>query len=372
MNKPKIAVIGANEFQDPLIRKAKEMGFEVHAFAWAAGDVGEKSADVFHPISIVEKETICEVCKKEGVTAACSIGSDLAIHTVNYIQRALGQPSNPPETDLIATNKYEMRKAFMAAVVPCPKFIKVVSVPAESELAGMRYPLIVKPTDRSGSRGIFKCLNYKEVCAAVEPSCAASFEKCAIVEEYISGTEYSCESISFAGVHHVLALTKKYTTGSPHFIETGHTEPSDIPEQWQENVKSHIRMALDALHIRYGASHAEFMLDGDGGVHIIEIGSRMGGDCIGSDLVYLSTGMDFMRMVVDVACGKAPDLKPVRAPRRAEIRFIFGPEDVQGLEQTRKNAPETLWRASEIRDMTEAVTDSSNRYGYYITMGELL
>jgi biotin carboxylase len=364
----KIAIIGANEFQDPLIRKAKEMGFETHVFAWEAGDIGERTADVFHPISIIEKQAIGEVCQQVGVEACCSIGSDLATHTVNYVQRRLGNPCNPEITDTIATNKYEMRRAFQAAGVPCPGFIQVDGAPAPDALSAMGYPMIVKPTDRSGSRGIFKVDDYRSLCQAVPQSIACSFEKQAIIEEFIQGNEYSCESISFAGKHHILALTKKYTTGAPHFIETGHCEPSDIPVSVQERVKTHIRAALDALHIQYGASHAEFKLTPDGDVRIIEIGARMGGDCIGSDLVYLSTGMDFMAMVIDTACGKAPDLTPVRTPTPARIRFLFSQADLDELNELRRTAPETIWRAQwDAEHLTADVTDSSNRHGYWIT-----
>lgn len=367
----KLAIIGANEFQDPLIRKAKEMGFETHVFAWAAGDVGEASADVFHPISIVEKEAIWQVCRDEGVEACCSIGSDLATHTVNYIQRRLGKPCNPEITDLIATNKYEMRRALSAAGIPCPGFLEVNGIPAENALSALRYPLIVKPTDRSGSRGIFRVETYAELCAAVPQSMEQSFEKRAVIEEFIEGDEYSCESISFGGEHHILALTKKHTTGAPHFIETGHDEPSDIPAERQEAVKEHILRALDALQIRYGASHAEFRITPDGEVRIIEIGARMGGDCIGSDLVYLSTGMDFTAMVVDVACGKEPDLTPKREPRAASVRFLFTEADRAALDELRRTAPETIWRetSDEAALLSQAVTDSSNRHGYWITTG---
>ena len=278
----KLAIIGANEFQDPLIRKAKEMGYETHVFAWAADDVGEKTADVFHPISIVEKEAIWQVCRETGVTACCSIGSDLATHTVNYVQRRLGNPCNPEITDLIATDKYEMRRALSAAGISCPRFIKTAQVPPEDAIAGMRYPMIVKPTDRSGSRGIYKVSDYGELRAAVPLSAACSFARSAVIEEYIDGPEYSCESISFAGEHHVLAFTKKYTTGAPHFIETGHEEPSDIPLSQASGIARQIRAALDALQIRYGASHAEFRLTSDGQARIIEIGARMGGDFIGA------------------------------------------------------------------------------------------
>ncbi len=370
----KLAIIGANEFQDPLIRKAKEMGFETHVFAWAAGDVGEASADVFHPISIVEKEAIWQVCRDEGVTACCSIGSDLAIHTVNYIQRRLGKPCNPEITDHIATNKYAMRRALSDAGIPCPGFLELADIPAESALGTLRYPLIVKPTDRSGSRGIFRVESYAELCAALPRSIEQSFEKRAVVEEFIEGDEYSCESISFHGEHHLLALTKKHTTGTPHFIETGHDEPSDIPAERQEAVKTHIRRALDALQICCGAAHAEFRITPDGEARIIEVGARMGGDCIGSDLVYLSTGMDFTAMVIDVACGKKPDLTPKRPPRSASIRFIFTEADRAALDEVRRNAPETIWRAvfDEAAPLSHTVTDSSNRYGYWITTGGLL
>lgn len=366
----RIAIIGANEFQAPLIRKAKELGFETHVFAWAAGDIGEREADVFHPISIVEKEEIRRVCEEVGVVACCSIGSDLATHTVNYVQRRLGNPCNPEITDTIATNKYEMRRALRDAGVPCPGFLKVTEPPAESALCHMRYPMIVKPTDRSGSRGIFRVESYEELCRAVPQSAESSFEHSAIIEEYITGEEYSCEGISFAGEHRLLAFTKKYTTGAPHFIETGHTEPSDIPAAMLETAGRSILRALDALHIEYGASHSEFMLTPDGEARIIEIGARMGGDCIGSDLVYLSTGMDYTAMVIAAALGEKPDLTPKREPVPASVRFIFTRDDLAAFERVRREAPETIWRSAvDEASLSDEVTDSSNRHGWWITMG---
>ena len=367
----KLAIIGANEFQDPLIRKAKQMGFETHVFAWAAGDVGEKTADVFHPISITEKEAIWQVCRDVGVRACCSIGSDLAVHTVNYIQRKLSNPCNPERTDTIATDKYAMRRALREAGIACPGFLSVTDVPPREAAEALGWPLIVKPADRSGSRGIFKVEDYEALAAAVPQSVAQSFQKRAIVEQFIPGPEYSCEAVSFAGEHHILTLTKKYTTGAPHFIETGHLEPSDIPADLLPGLYEQIKAALDALHIQYGASHAEFKLTPDGQARIVEIGARMGGDCIGSDLVYLSTGVDFMAAVIDVSLGKAPDLTPKRPPCRARIDFIFTGADAARMEQARAAAPERVWRAVYDGAADRAVTDSSNRHGYWITTAPL-
>ena len=81
----KIVIIGANSFQNPLILKAKEMGFETHVFAWREGAVGERTADVFYPVSIVEREQILEECRRINPVAVVSIGSDLAMLTLNYV-----------------------------------------------------------------------------------------------------------------------------------------------------------------------------------------------------------------------------------------------------------------------------------------------
>ena len=93
-----LAIIGASYLQLPLIEKAKEMGYTTHVFAWKANDVGEEAADKFYPISIIEKEEILEVCKKIGICGICSIASDVAVITVNYVAEKLGLAGNKIET----------------------------------------------------------------------------------------------------------------------------------------------------------------------------------------------------------------------------------------------------------------------------------
>ncbi|MBE7039895.1 MAG: ATP-grasp domain-containing protein [Ruminococcaceae bacterium] len=359
----KLAIIGANSFQNRLILKAKELGFETHVFAWECGDIGEKTADYFYPISIVEKDEILEKCREISPDGICTIASDLAAITVNYVAEKLGLCCNPTEITEQCTNKYEMRKCFFGHGIKTPAFIKTDKVCKETD--NMKYPLIVKPTDRSGSRSITKVYAKEELERAIMSAVNDSFEKQAIVEEYISGEEYSCECISFDGKHTYLAITKKFTTGEPNFIETGHIQPSGLSEDMECRVKDYIFSALDALGIRNGASHSEFRIDENGEINIIEIGARMGGDCIGSDLVFLSTGLDFVKMVIDVACSKAPDLNKAGDKHRAEIRFIFNEDDIFELENIRKNTPEKIYFVSEI-ERSDKVSDSSTRWGYYI------
>jgi biotin carboxylase len=202
---------------------------------------------------------------------------------------------------------------------------------------------------------------------AVREACAASFQKKAIMEEFITGQEYSIETITYCGKHHFLAVTKKFTTGAPHFIETGHCQPSDLSEEIINRAKAEMFRALDALHVENSAGHGEFRVDDQGNIRFIEIGARMGGDCIGSDLVYLSTGHDFLKMVIDVSCGKAPELNTAPTCKKAEIRFLFSQEDIENFYRRKETLQETLYRVSDF-DISHigSVTDSSTRIGYYI------
>lgn len=364
--KQKVVIIGASDFQNPLILKAKEHGYETHVFAWKNNEIGEKTADYFYDISINEKEKILEKCKEIKPCAVCSIASDLAVTTVNYVAHNLGLVSNNPKYSKICTNKYKMRQALEKGNINVPKYLKTGKNLQLSKIAEFNYPLIVKPTDRSGSRGVTLINDSKEIKAAIDNAISYSYEKKAIIEEYIDGDEYSCECISYKGKHHLLAITKKYTTGAPHFIETAHIEPSGLNDEMIKTVEEEIFKALDVLHIEYGASHSEFKINNKGQIKIIEIGARMGGDCIGSDLVQISTGHDFVQYVLDVSLGKKLKLKETKDNNIAFIKFIFSKEDIENYKELKKTKPELIYFENISEDIEHEIVDSSTRYGFYI------
>lgn len=363
-----LAIIGASYLQLPLIEKAKEMGYTTHVFAWAANDVGETAADHFYPISIVEKEQIAEKCRAIGIDGICSIASDLAAVTVNYVAEALGLPGNTVECTLKSTNKHLMRKAFEQGGDPS---LRSILVDEQTDLSQMdlSYPIIVKPTDRSGSRGIYKLDTPDGLEEAVRSSIEVSFEKKALVEEFAEGDEYSVEGISFNGQHHILTITQKFTTGAPHFIETGHREPAPVSAEIYERARQIVMHALDSLGIRNSASHSELKISDKGDIRLIEIGGRMGGDCIGSDLVRYSTGIDYVRAVIQVACGIEPDLTPVCEPMPVEVRFLFTQADVDEMNEMKKT-DRFLQLVAFFPECLDMATDSSNRAGCYIIKGE--
>lgn len=362
--KKRIAIIGASYLQVPLIQKAKNMGFETHVFAWVAGDPGEELADVFYPISIVEKEAILEQCRQVGISGICSIASDLAMVTVNYVAAEMGLTANSLECTRITTNKHEMRRTFEEHGDPSPKSILVESA-ADLEGEDLVYPLIVKPLDRSGSRGITKLENPGGLENAIARARDQGFVKCALVEEFATGVEYSVECISWEGRHTFLAMTRKYTTGSPNFIETAHFQPAPMDDHTLDQVKKVVFHALDSLKVEYGATHTELKISDAGQIRLIEIGARMGGDLIGSDLVELSTGIDFVGAVIDVAMGRKPKLHRT-TDRVAGVRFVFGPEDLHVLKKIQSENPDLLVRVDVEEDCIGEVTDSSKRFGYYL------
>lgn len=363
----KIAIIGANDFQKQLILKAREMELETHVFAWEDGAVGKECADFFYPISIVEKDIILQECQRIKIDGICSIASDLAVITVDYIAEKMGLNANSVECSHIATNKFEMRNAFKKNGDPIPKYTEA-ELNKDYDISTFKFPLIVKPTDRSGSRGITKITENSQLQKALEAACSQSFEKKALIEEFVEGKEFSVECISFHGNHTLLSVTEKITTGSPHFIETGHNQPADIKKDDLDRIQKIVFHALNSLKITEGASHSEIKIDEQGNITIIEIGSRMGGDCIGSDLVRISTGYDFTRMVIDVAMGKEPQFYRVVEPRKAAVRFIFSKDDLENCETMLKNGWELERKYIEQNFDGHLITDSSKRYGYYIMM----
>lgn len=305
----KLAIIGASYLQEPLVRKAKEMGFYTICFAWREGATCADICDKFYPISIIKKEEILFVCQQEQINGICTIASDVAAPTVAYVANKMGLVGNNYEAAVRANNKYQMRNAFMNADVPCPKYFMLTEQDLSNAekldvLREVQLPLIVKPSDRSGSLGVTKVETPSALFPAVEKAISVSFKKQAMVEEFIDGHEISVESISYKGKHYPLQITDKVTTEAPHFVELEHHQPSTLTSKQYEKIYAITNNALDALGLTNGASHSEYKITSEGRIAIMEIGGRMGGDFIGSDLVQLSTGYDFVRGVIEVALGE--------------------------------------------------------------------
>jgi biotin carboxylase len=362
----RLAIIGASYLQLPLVLKAKEMGIETHCFAWEEGSVCKEIADFFYPISILDKEQILEVCERNDMDGITSIASDSAVPTVSFIAQKMGIIGNDFKDSIASTDKFQMRKRFSEFFVASPKFCIAES---DYSVEDFRFPVIVKPTDRSGSRGVKKVENRGDVQVAVQRAKNESFTNKAIIEEFISGSEVSVESISWQGQHYILAITDKITTGEPYFVELEHHQPSSLSTEIQGKIKIETQKALTALNIKYGASHSEFKITDKGEVYVIEVGARMGGDFIGSHLVKLSTGYDFLKGVINIALGSFDE------PKMSEHKF----SGVYFLSKETESLLSMIHHSENYKEIVEAeITDnklhniqcSADRSGYFIYQAE--
>lgn len=360
----KIAIIGASYLQEPLVKKAKEMGLYTLCFAWADGATCKGLCDKFYDISIVEKEQILDICQQENIDGIATIASDVAAPTVAYIANKMGLVGNDYEAAVRANNKYLMRNAFMKAGVPCPLYKMVTSV-KETKDIDWTYPLIVKPSDRSGSLGVTKVLTPEELTPAVEKAISVSFKKQAMVEEFIEGREISVEFISYKGNHYPLQITDKVTTEAPHFVELEHHQPSTLSDDMFAKIYDITKTALNALGLTNGASHAEYRITPEGRIVVMEIGGRMGGDFIGSDLVHLSTGYDFVKGVIEVALGEFKEPKKTISKHSGVYFLCKETESIKPILEDWQSHPEII--QCEITDNElRNVQCSADRSGYFI------
>lgn len=299
----KIAVIGANEPFLPFYRQAKALGYSIIGIAWAEGAVCKEYCDKFYPVSFKEKERVLEICRAEKINGITSFSLESALPTVVYVAQAMGLVSNTEECLKRTATKYVQRKAFELNGIPVPKY-KMIQKGERLPDLGMSYPVIVKPIDSGGSQGITKLDSPDGMEEALNRAFDSSHVNQAIVEEFVDGREFSVESLSHEKHHYILQITDKVTSGAPHYIEIQHHQPADIPQETADRIKELVAKALTALNIENSPGHTELKLNSKGELYIIEIGARMGGDFITSDLVRLSTGYDMVKGALELAVGQ--------------------------------------------------------------------
>lgn len=301
--KENIAVIGANAPLIPFYRQAKALGYYIVGIAWPEGAVCKEYCDKFYPVSFADKEKVLEICREEKVDGITSFSLESALPTLVYVAQNLGLVSNTEDCVRRTQTKYAQREAFEENGIPVPRYYKVEK---EEDLKkiNLQYPAIVKPLDGGGSQGISMVNSPGELRDAYKDAINHSRTNRAIVEEYVDGREFSVEALSHNGTHFIVQITDKVTSGAPHFIELQHHQPANISEDIAIRIKETVCSALTALKIENSPSHTEIKLNTRGELYIIEIGARMGGGFITSDLVRLSTGYDLVEGAIQLAVNK--------------------------------------------------------------------
>lgn len=293
---PKIAIIGASTGQLPLVKKAKQLGIYTICFAWEKGAVCKEECDEYYPISIFDTDKIvckCLELKVDGVTTTASEETSL---TASIIADRLGLNCTSPEIIRLIQNKDKVRK-----VTDNVEGLSKPKIWTSFEKDKVSYPCVVKPIKGSAKRGVSFCNDESDLENAIDY--AKSFDSDILIEEYIPGNEYSVESLSFHGEHHVVQITRKVTTGYPHFAELEHHQPAQLDSNSRKKIVNAVTGVLTKVGYTDGASHIEVKINPNG-IYLIEINPRGGGDRISDTLVGLSTDCDYLRGMLDISLNR--------------------------------------------------------------------
>lgn len=361
----------------PAIIEAKKMGYKVATFDQDSNAPGFKLADESYQIStldILNATNKAIEIKPDGVM---TLASDMPLRTVASIAHSLGLKSISIETAEVATNKLKMREELERNKVPIPYFYKIDGfedfVNAVKKFKNEK--IIVKPADNSGSRGVQLCnttnMNIKDSYIY-----SRDFSRSGqlIIEEYMNGPEVSVETFSLNGKVHIIAITDKITTGAPYFVEMGHSQPSKLDIDLQEEICKVAIAAVLALKIYDGPSHVEIIVT-PSGPKIVELGARLGGDNITTSLVPLSTGVNLVKACLQTAIGEIPDINK-KFNRAAIIKYIEPPmgkiTSIIGIEEISEIHGVEFVMLKRVGEKITEIKNSSDRSGYIINSGNNL
>lgn len=375
----RLLVLAAGILQITVIKKAKAMGYYVIA---ADGDLNARGfnyADKAIYANITDEEVMLKIAREEKIDGVIHPCSEVSMNVMGRINEELGLSGITKVQAIRATNKHLMREAFEAGNAPSPKSILTES--AEDAWNHMQHDFdgtdaILKPSRNSGSRGIAKVTRdtpKEDFVKAYDIALEESRDKSVLIEQFIEGPEFSIEIIVWNGKVNVLTVTDKKTTEAPHFVELGHNQPSCFSAEEVETLKAAAVDGVKALGVNNCACHAEAKLQG-GKAYLMEIGARLGGDFISTELTHLSTGIDMVAAAVDVALGIEPDLSVKEEPKGACIRYFCPkPGKLVSISNTEVlNDPRVYKKRIYVHegDMIPEVTSSLCRSGHVIVTEE--
>lgn len=310
MTMKKLAIIGGGNAASYFADACAHLGVESHCFSLAdgAGETKDK-VDCFYDINIFEKGRILDICRDRGIDGVVAT-TELTIAVAAYLSEQLGLVGNPLSVSEVITNKYRNRQKIKGLqLLRSPKYIEVQSL-VDIQQSDLHYPMILKPLNLGGKRGIVvvpDAAHLPEAFAYAVDSVRRE-PKVVIAEEFIEGgREYSVESLTCKGVHTVIQITEKESSGAPHCVELAHHQPANLSRKMWEKVVLAVSEGLSAIGLETGPCHTEIKIVGED-IYLIEFNARPGGDGIAWPLTQLSTGFPYMEAMVQVALGETLDI----------------------------------------------------------------
>lgn len=304
----KVLLLGGSYFQIPSILKAKELGYYTITCDYLPDNPGHKYADEYHNVSTTDKEAVLELAKKLEIDGIVCYASDPSAPTAAYVAEKMGLPGNPYESVMILSNKDMFRKFLTENGFKVPKAMGYDDVEkAKQELDEFHFPIMVKPVDSSGSKGVSKIECKEELESAVENALSYSRSKRFILEEYVNmyGYQIAGDGFSVEGklVFRCFANEHFEASGINPYVPIGESWPYNMPQRVHDKIHAEIQRAFDLLGMRNGAYNFDIRIDEEENVYLMEIGPRNGGNLIPQVTKY-ATGVDMVEYTIKAAMGE--------------------------------------------------------------------
>ena len=368
-----VALIGSGIMAKNLAIHAKKIDVRTICFSYDPKDVAVNVVGKFYEINIFDKEEILKICKEENIQGVLPT-TELTVAIAAYISEAMGLNGNPLKIMRNITSKSWVRDRLKdAKIIRQPRYIHILNSNGLDDGFDLKYPVIVKPVGEGGKRGITVAYDADELKECIDVAFQEDHSKHGvIVEEFIPpGMECSVESLSYHGEHQIIQVTQNISSGAPHCVELGHSQPACVSDDMRLKIEKAICELLAKVGYKNGASHAEIKLYNNE-VYLIELNSRLGGDGIAYPLTVLSTGYDYLVEVVRVSMDRPPELKEIKTHiRYSGIRFIT--KQTAYLKEIFENCENEPWLYEKNKvtdDMIEMTHNDMEHINYFIYASE--
>ena len=370
-DKKAVLIFGVGPLQQSIINRAKKMGLYTVGIDLCEDATCRGDVDAFEVVGGQDYEGTCAVVDKYSINAIVTAATDKPLVMMARIAEKYGFPFYSVETAQWSTDKFQMKQRFELGDVPHAKGRLVKSV---DETDDMVYPVIVKPRDNSGSRGVKLCRTKEELEQSMAEALEYSKLDSVLVEEFIEGPEYSIEGLHYDGKSEVIQFTEKKTTEFPYNVELGHIQPANISEENKQTIREIVVMIGKALKFENCPSHTELKIN-ERGIFVIETSPRLGGDYITSTLTPLSTGINMEDQLLHIALGENVDTQSGRVEKASGVCFLNLPcgkvTAIDTAISEVSNWPNVYSFATSLKvgDEIHPITSSLNRYGQFIVEG---
>ena len=363
--KKAVLTFGVGPLQESIIKRAKKMGLYTVGIDPCADATCKDCVDAFEIVPGQDYEGHCAVVEKYGIDAIVTAATDKPLVMMARIAEKYSFPFYSVETAQWSTDKFQMKERFELGGVPHAQG-KLISKAEEAE--GLVFPVIVKPRDNSGSRGVKLCRSKGELEASMNEALEVSKLDTVLVEEFIEGPEYSIEGLHHDGKSEVIQFTEKKTTEFPYNVELGHIQPANISKENQQKIREIVAKIGSALHFENCPSHTELKIN-ERGIFVIETSPRLGGDYITSTLTPLSTGVNLEDELLKISLGVTVNPVP-KAVQYSGVRFFSFEEGsvIKHIPNSEfvKTWPHVVDFSFNLKEgeKVNRITSSLNRYGH--------